>query len=63
MNQMIISYYPPTPENLKGGGESLLRDAMSREAIVFPETSPETIKTLTSPYFCCLVYHIFAGNR
>lgn len=41
--------YPPTPEKRTGTGESFFRVAIKREPMVSPETSPETMKTLSSP--------------
>lgn len=40
---------PPTPAKRTGNGESFLSDAMSREAMESPDTSPATMKTLSSP--------------
>jgi len=37
------------PENRTGKGERSLREAMRREAMESPETSPATMKTLNSP--------------
>lgn len=42
-------FYPPIPENRTGKGERSLREAIRREAMESPETSPATIKTLNSP--------------
>lgn len=41
--------YPPTPAKRIGKGEIPFKEAMRREPIVSPETSPETMKTLSSP--------------
>lgn len=46
---MKVLGYPPTPAKRRGEGESVLREDIRREPIVSPETSPETIKTLSSP--------------
>lgn len=41
--------YPPTPAKRVGKGDSFFREAIRREPMVSPETSPATIKTLSSP--------------
>lgn len=51
MNVPKVTTYPPTPEKCIGTGESRFKDAMSLAPMVSPETSPETIKTLSSPSF------------
>lgn len=42
-------HYPPTPAKRTGKGDTVLREAMRREAMVSPETSPATTNTLNSP--------------
>jgi len=42
-------FYPPIPEKRTGKGERSLREAIRREAMESPETSPATMKTLNSP--------------
>lgn len=46
--------YPPTPEKHTGTGASFLNAFMRREARVSPETSPATMKTLSSPSLTAL---------
>jgi hypothetical protein len=46
--------YPPTPQKRIGTGQSFFKDAMRREPIVSPETSPATMKTLSSPSFAAI---------
>ena len=41
--------YPPTPWKRRGKGESFLREHIRREPMLSPETSPATMKTLSSP--------------
>jgi len=40
---------PPTPAKRRGKGEKSLSEAIRREAMESPETSPATRKTLSSP--------------
>lgn len=44
-----LKTHPPTPENWIGKGQSIFKEAIRREAMASPETSPETTKTLSSP--------------
>ena len=44
-----IFTYPPTPENLTVKGDILFNEAIRREPMVSPETSPATKNTLSSP--------------
>jgi hypothetical protein len=46
--------YPPIPEKRIGTGHRFFKDAMRREPMVSPETSPATMKTLSSPSFTAI---------